>query len=494
MEIKRIFEVKGPDGFVPSGWNWNYIYDIWDNNFIVSHDLIETFNSKYVQIPVYDCNLNLPFTLTDYHISDVSFDHDTKNITDGSGEFSNYFMTMHPYGSIDTCTGRNTNYHENTHAFDSISKKALHYLINSNNFYLIVDYSSEGDIRDWLFDDLHTKCKEINLPAKKVIVISSAMNTRSIYEVYLKENPQTEQLYTAYYCWSLIAKKRETDHILNIENIFEFNGNSNVCSIMSPDELDNANNRAKKCLIYNRRTAPHRVIMLSLLANEKLLDSIDYSIDLEFTDQKDMGLDLSVGSDYNDVPYIENRNYRSKMIQGFFKLKKINKKTIDYEGIREVWGFGFELKEPYLNTYFSLITETLFYEHGNYISEKSFKGIAHLHPFVILGKPGILKQLKKWGFKTFSEFWDESYDDIENNSERILKVFEVTKSLVNKTNEEWDLMYKKLIPILKYNRKKLLDIGESDIIDTYIHNLNKLLKNEPNQKNYSLHESTARLF
>ena len=60
MLIKRIFDIKGPVGFVPNGWNWNYSEDLWNNNLIVTHEFIEKFNAKYIQVPVYDCNLNLP--------------------------------------------------------------------------------------------------------------------------------------------------------------------------------------------------------------------------------------------------------------------------------------------------------------------------------------------------------------------------------------------------------------------------------------------------
>ena len=484
MKINRVFDVKGPAGFVPNGWNWNFVQDFWDNNTLITHEFIQKFNSNYVQVPVFDCNLNLPAGLTDIHISDLSYNQFTQRINDSNSE-DNYFMTIHPFGSIDTCTGRNDNYHEHSHSFDFISEIAKNYLRVAKNFYLILDYSTEGDIRSTLFENLHSKCKELNISPNKVIVISSSMNTRSIYEEYLKDNPQSQQFYTAYYSWSLSAKRKEVEHLLQ-ESVYEFNGNKNECSLMSVDELKITRNKPKKCLIYNRRLAPHRLIILSLLENFNLLQECEYSFDLSMWAHGSVGLELSNGTDYDGISYIQEKSYKSKMINGFFKLNKIGKHIIDFDNIEGVWGFGFEQKEPYLNTYFSLITETLFYEHGHYISEKTFKGITHMHPFVVAGKPGILKQLKKWGFKTFSDFWDESYDDIKDNSERMIKVFELSKKLIEKTNEEWDSMYEKLIPILEYNRNHLLTYNDNFVYNTYVRNLYKLLENEPNQENYSL--------
>jgi hypothetical protein len=485
MQIKRVFDIEGPNGFVPNGWNWNYTYDMWDHNFTVNHHFIEKFNKKYIQVPVFDCNLNIPLDLRNIHISDIHINDKTNIISTHDGIFNNYFYTIHPYGSVDTCIGTNTNYHEGTHTFDFISEIAKKYIREVKNFYLIFDYSTEGDIRKSLFENLHKKCVELNLPPNKIIVISSSMNTRSIYNEFLKDNPQKTQFYTSYYAWSYVAKKKETEHLLK-ESVFEFNGHLNQCSLMNIDELKSTKNKPKKCLIYNRRVAPHRLIILSLLESDNLLEKCSYSIDLKLWEHDSIGLELANGTDYDDNSYIQNKEYKSKMINGFFRLNKIGKSVIDYDNVGSVWGFGFEHKEPYLNTYFSLITETLFYEHGRYISEKTFKGISHMHPFIVLGKPGILKQLKKWGFKTFSDFWDESYDEIENNSERMIKVYQVVKSLIDKSNEEWDLMYDNLIPILEYNRNHLLETTEEYILNTYTHNLYKLLENEPNQEDYSL--------
>jgi hypothetical protein len=43
------------------------------------------------------------------------------------------------------------------------------------------------------------------------------------------------------------------------------------------------------------------------------------------------------------------------------------------------------------------------------------------------------------GYKTFSEFWDESYDDIKDPTERLVKVVELCKEI-----SEWDDQKKKL--------------------------------------------------
>jgi hypothetical protein len=59
--------------------------------------------------------------------------------------------------------------------------------------------------------------------------------------------------------------------------------------------------------------------------------------------------------------------------------------------------------------------------------------------------------LKRLGFKTFSDFWDESYDEIENPKDRYLKIRKLILELNNKTIEELNLLYKSLKHICIYN-------------------------------------------
>jgi len=88
----------------------------------------------------------------------------------------------------------------------------------------------------------------------------------------------------------------------------------------------------------------------------------------------------------------------------------------------------------YSETCFSLVSETL--GHNNrvsddklYISEKSFKPIAHCHPFVIQGTQGNLEYLRSRGFETFSHVVDESYDQDPILRNRLQKITSVLENL-----------------------------------------------------------------
>jgi hypothetical protein len=81
------------------------------------------------------------------------------------------------------------------------------------------------------------------------------------------------------------------------------------------------------------------------------------------------------------------------------------------------------------------------------------------------------------GFKTFSDFWDESYDTIEDNSDRMVAVYSIIKKLIQLNNSEWDTIMEKLFYVLEYNRNHLMKFTDTNISNTYMKNLTKIVNN-----------------
>jgi hypothetical protein len=76
-----------------------------------------------------------------------------------------------------------------------------------------------------------------------------------------------------------------------------------------------------------------------------------------------------------------------------------------------------------------LVTETVATGRRHHLTEKTFKPIALGMPFVIAGTQGSLRYLRSYGFRTFGDLWDESYDDEPDDSKRIEKIAQVLKLL-----------------------------------------------------------------
>lgn len=68
------------------------------------------------------------------------------------------------------------------------------------------------------------------------------------------------------------------------------------------------------------------------------------------------------------------------------------------------------------NSLIHVVTETVYKGNKNHLTEKTFKPIVMQQPFIIQSCRGSLEYLRRYGFKTFGEFWDESYDELPDET------------------------------------------------------------------------------
>jgi len=122
--------------------------------------------------------------------------------------------------------------------------------------------------------------------------------------------------------------------------------------------------------------------------------------------------------------------------------------------------------QHYLNSYFQIVAETLINSHTIFFTEKIYKPIICGSPFFVLGNRHSLKSLQSLGFKTFSDWWDESYDDDYSHYERSKKVFSIISELNKKPKKYLNNMLKEQKETLVYNHNNLLQlIKNNDYVD-----------------------------
>lgn len=98
-----------------------------------------------------------------------------------------------------------------------------------------------------------------------------------------------------------------------------------------------------------------------------------------------------------------------------------------------------------------VVTETCFWEKKHHLTEKIFKPIVSRMPFILIGPANNLAYLKEYGFETFSEWWDESYDTIEDPVTRLKAATQVLNDICKKDLRELEAMLKDMGDILNYN-------------------------------------------
>lgn len=99
----------------------------------------------------------------------------------------------------------------------------------------------------------------------------------------------------------------------------------------------------------------------------------------------------------------------------------------------------------------SIITETIFEPKVLYFSEKSLIPLIAKRPFIIVGTPKTLHLLRSFGFKTFSDYWDESYDDELCPTARMVKIFALFDQVLKYSVNDVQEILLNMSSILEYN-------------------------------------------
>jgi hypothetical protein len=93
------------------------------------------------------------------------------------------------------------------------------------------------------------------------------------------------------------------------------------------------------------------------------------------------------------------------------------------------------------------------------MTEKIMKPLYNLHPFIVTTSPFFLKKLKELGFKTFSPFIDESYDNETDHTKRMELIFDELDRFRNKSLDELKSWWKDILPILEHNQKTFFNMS-----------------------------------
>ena len=98
-----------------------------------------------------------------------------------------------------------------------------------------------------------------------------------------------------------------------------------------------------------------------------------------------------------------------------------------------------------------LVTETVYEGRKHHLTEKTFKPICMMMPFVLVSTAGSLCYLRSYGFKTFDSLWDESYDSELDDNKRLIMIANLLKQLDSMSTQQKQDLYTAAIPIVQHN-------------------------------------------
>jgi|TARA_Y100000310_G_scaffold205828_1_gene206178 hypothetical protein len=341
-------------------------------------------------------------------------------------------------------------------------------LVKENNGFILVSWFAEGHITQQNYKDLHNELKKHNIPANKIMFLASDMNGNIQYDKFCDRNnikdkihifEASHRLEASVYYYNIITNgiydKEKMDNIHPYPNSF-----------FTVDEMFEMEDtiREKYFLSYNRVIREYRLALVSML------------YDLGF-DKKGI---ISLGAkEYNDehggiwpdkiTDFLKNEEENNLVSTAMEKIKHlypikadqdiIPNTIFDEDGNKIGGAIGDfnNFSHQYKRVYFNIVTESSYYDECIYFSEKTFRPIGQLTPFILMSTPYSLAKLREIGFKTFNGWIDERYDNEEDNDKRFFMILDEIKRLCNMSKEELHDWYYSLTDILIHNQKTLRD-------------------------------------
>lgn len=210
----------------------------------------------------------------------------------------------------------------------------------------------------------------------------------------------------------------------------------------------------------SRTTLPRLVIAGHLYANyrEKTLQTFHYDHASDYH-KTHLGMDMLIHEYGPNSP-----EFNEAVI--LLRDSPLLKEAVDTYPILHTVNTLHNLINPcqwYKEIFVDVICETWYQGQNFYITEKFWRAVATKTPFIIQGAQHILTNLKKLGFETFEDYWDEGYqeDPAFHNISEIKKILNALSELPLSELEQKYLSMKEL---LDHNYRVFTKISRNDII------------------------------
>ena len=213
-------------------------------------------------------------------------------------------------------------------------------------------------------------------------------------------------------------------------------------------------------LNFNRVPKLHRIALFGeFKSNEKLkntsittLGRVDNNNPLEYYNLMHSFID-------NDYTHSKDR------ILSFYRNYNSTKHSIYDESDLENNKASVFNKVAHTESFLNIVSESLIDNTSVFFSEKIYKPIFAAQPFIIFGNPNSIKMLQKMGFKTFSKWWDESYDEELNSSKRLEKIVNILEEISNWSFDKCFDVIQEMEEILVHNFNHM--ISDEDTFNVF---------------------------
>lgn len=160
-----------------------------------------------------------------------------------------------------------------------------------------------------------------------------------------------------------------------------------------------------------------------------------------------------VPDNHNEIHLLEE--HHRNLIVNFENSVKKYSNFYDHNNIYNKGTSGHLQSAPTQQALVYVGLETVAIYPAPFLSLISFKGIATKRPFIILGAPGTIKYLQDLGFRTFNQWWDESYDSELNFETRTSMIISLVEQISHYPHHRLQEICAEMSDILEYNYQHL---------------------------------------
>ncbi len=305
-------------------------------------------------------------------------------------------------------------------------------LIREGKGYLLFDNTLEGNRidKDWFINPFYKKIKSLNLPHDKIIFVTNNLLAEKTHDVLKKDKIK---LFS--FMWNVHDTKRliQTKNLpskVNIDREIEY-------------KLKRKNN-IKHFLKINRTNRPERNLFMLFMNYHNLLEKSLISFP-RLPDEPYPN---------NFEKYLTDENLEDLRKKVPFNIDKTDEDNQGPAGHGK--GF-FDADLPfqpihYKNSFISVIMAAFPFEDNTcHLHSSTFNPMYCGHPIIQFGPFQALKIMRDYGFKTFDNWWDESYDEESDHWKRLQKVMDVTLEISKLSSKELLNIYIDMKDVLQHN-------------------------------------------
>ena len=183
-------------------------------------------------------------------------------------------------------------------------------------------------------------------------------------------------------------------------------------------------NKPYDFLFLNGRLRPHRKYLIDAMRNRKLLDRALWT---NLNDRVEMAWSSRLQTGDTEPVRLLPEQY--EIDRALPNMATVPTGFVKHHLFGNTWGDAIVNPQAYIDTYFSVVTETIYDYPYTFRTEKIWKPMIMVHPFVVAANRGYYKDLHSAGFQTFGHLIDESFDLIDDPRDRANRIVDVVADI-----------------------------------------------------------------